>query len=98
MVTCVSPRRNETGALEAGGCPIAIFVYPRVEELDFSGRPRRHTASYNQREVMASRLIRVRYSGTCAGCSSAVIAGSQAWRDAEAKTIVGRRAAPLTLR
>ncbi|MDP9442695.1 MAG: hypothetical protein M3P34_11080 [Actinomycetota bacterium] len=47
---------------------------------------------------MASRLIRVRYSGTCAGCSSAVIAGSQAWRDAEAKTIVGRRAAPLTLR
>jgi Nuclease-related domain len=35
---------------------------------------------------MPAKLIRLRYAGTCAGCSLGLSAGSKAWWDAEART------------
>lgn len=36
---------------------------------------------------MSSKLIRLRYAGTCAVCSGELLAGTQAWWDAKARTV-----------
>jgi hypothetical protein len=72
----------------SGGCQgsrpsqIATSTYIRPSRRRSGGRRSSDTSS-----VMATRLLRTRHPGRCAGCGTHLPAGCDAWWDAAAKTL-----------
>jgi hypothetical protein len=72
---------------------------PTTEDLPFQVASPLATDGRPQWWSMPAKLIRLRYAGTCAGCSGHLPAGTKAWWDADARstTCTACRATPATV-